>query len=299
MRIDFCWDEKKNFRVMELNSACPGGWIKTEKVSKRLNIERYGRSLAPEYMFFSKYLMKKLGLRIIIITLGSDYSNELEMLSEEIILLGGKCFIIDPLKVSVQEIVRHNPTGFFWKSDPLRMLRHPELMVELANLNLPQISSFESQLIAEDKSILTLLQDKDETGSVLKTFNISKEDISINLNFFEQNNSVLKPSMLTRGVDILFGKDYDPETWRLLIENAMISEFTWIMQEAGILRKTSEGMNGDIAVFIADGIVVGAFSRISEDMVTNVGNKGYHQPVVISENLQDNLTDKIPAKEKM
>ena len=122
-----------------------------------------------------------------------------------------------------------------------------------------------------------------------------KHNVSTNLAFLQQDLCVLKPSNLTRGTNIFFGRDHNKEAWENEIEKAMISETTWVVQELCHLRKTLDGKNGDIAVFIVEGIAIGAISRVSDSMVSNIGNGGFLQPVAISPTYQEEFMDKIPG----
>jgi glutathione synthase/RimK-type ligase-like ATP-grasp enzyme len=89
------------------------------------------------------------------------------------------------------------------------LVEHSNLVLEVAKLGLPQIPSFESLFISGDKSFLATLRNKDRIDVIPKTYVLSKNNLSKNFNFLAKNQAVLKPSDLSRGEGVKFGKYFD------------------------------------------------------------------------------------------
>lgn len=284
MRIDFAWDINNNLKVLELNTACPGGWIISGEIEKIIQADKCGKTTAPDQYFFSKYLLKELGNNIIIITMG--YKFEADLLKDQIINLGGNCKVIDPLVNDVQEILKFKATGLYWEIDSLKIIEHINIIRNIYNLQLKQISSFGSLLISENKSFLNILKYSEVKEYIPDTY-IMTDDFEKNISFINKDKAILKPSNLWGGTGVIIGKYCNDEEWIQHIKNAMKKKQT-VIQELCYLRKTNENMYGDICVFVVDGNVIGATSRVSTNMITNVVNgEGYSQSVVINNNQND------------
>lgn len=227
-------------------------------------------------------MREKLGSKIAIIFLDGCYNKELNLIAQQLASLGGKCEVFCLSEVTVLEIIDFAPTGLFWKCNA-SLIDYAPLVLKLFELDLPQVPSFESLFIAGDKSFLTNLKEKDDTGVISKTYSLSKNNLSQNLSFLPQNKAVLKPGGLGRGKGIKFGKDFTKEAWRDKIKEAMNSQQTWVIQERCYLRNTLDGRYEDIAVYLIDGVVQGFLSRISTNEVVNIHNGGLFQPTVLLE----------------
>jgi hypothetical protein len=88
---------------------------------------------------------------------------------------------------------------------------------------------------------------------------------------------------LSRGEGIKFGKNFTEKDWQAEIEAATSSREEWVIQELCYLRRTKEGQYEDITVFLADGLVQGVASRISDSEIINVSQGGLSQAVILSE----------------
>jgi hypothetical protein len=60
---------------LELNTASHSGWIKSGLTEQEASTEKVGMPLAPELTFYAKYLLEKLGSRIVIIVIRADYKE--------------------------------------------------------------------------------------------------------------------------------------------------------------------------------------------------------------------------------
>ena len=82
MRLDLAWNADGDPQVLELNSACPGGWSLTAIAATELADTEPDRlaklaSLAPSPTEHARHLVDKLGPRIVIAALFHDYRFEL------------------------------------------------------------------------------------------------------------------------------------------------------------------------------------------------------------------------------
>jgi len=280
MRIDFAWDQTGNWQALELNTSSHSGWIKSGLVEKESAADKIGIPLAPEPMFYAKYVLEKLGSRIAIMVKGIEYNKELDLLLIQLENLGGKGRIIVLSETALSEITDFAPTGLFWRCHAA-LVEHSELVLKLAKLSRPQISSFESLFISGDKSFLATLRERDTTGAIPKTCVLSKNNLVQNLSWLEKDQVVLKPGDLARGEKVFFGKNFTKKGWEEKIKEAMSSSEEWILQELCYLSKTEEGKYQDIIVFLADGKVQGISSRVSDHEIVNVAKGGYVQAAVL------------------
>ncbi|CAG8840604.1 11200_t:CDS:2, partial [Racocetra persica] len=152
--------------------------------------------------------------------------------------LGGKGRIIALSEAALAEVSDFAPTGLFWRCHAA-LVEHSELVLQLAKLGLPQISSFESLFIAGDKSFLTVLKKRDIAGTIPQTYVLSKNDLGVFL-----------------------GKNFTNQAWEEKIKE--------------------DGKYQDITVFLADGVVRGIGSRVSDQEIVNVAQGGQRQAVVLS-----------------
>ncbi|CAG8850108.1 439_t:CDS:1, partial [Racocetra persica] len=166
--IDFAWDQEKNFKVLELNAASHSGWMYSGSAVKEASADKIGIPLAPQPMFYTNYILKKLGPKVAIITIIKP-NVECDLLVRQIEILGGKIKIVYLSEVSFQEIIEFAPTGIFWKCHA-GLVEYSEMILKISNLRLPQIPSFESMFIAGDKSFLAILSERDMTGVIPKTY---------------------------------------------------------------------------------------------------------------------------------
>lgn len=287
MRVDFAWDNKGNLKVLELNTEGQQGWIFYDKWQYLALSNKYGKILGPDHILLSKYLIKKLGTRIAIITskyYSYDFKMEIKMHSEKFIELGVKCKIINLSKEGIKEFVDFNPTGIYWKGNP-DIMDNINIINDLINetniCNLPQIPNFESIFISDNKAFLTNLRNKDTMNIIPDTYNLSKNNLIKNMSFFEKNISVLKPGCLSCGNGIKFGKDYDDDVWIEHLKNAMKSDNNYVLQKLCNLNKFKNNKYQDIAIYIIDGEIKGIISRESNDIIVNINKNGLLKPVVL------------------
>jgi len=287
LRIDFAWNKAGKLQVLELNTSSHSGWIKSGLIEQESAAEKIGIPLAPKPMFYAKYLLEKLGPKIAIMVKGTEYSKELDLLLPQLESLGGKGQIIALSETALSEplsatraVIDFAPTGLFWRCHAA-LVEHSELVLELAKLGLPQISSFEALFISGDKSFLAILRERDATGVIPKTYVLSKNNLVQNLTLLEKDKAVLKPGDLARGENIFLGKNLTKKAWKEKIKKAMSSDGEWILQELCYLLKTKDGKYHDIIVFLADGRVRGIASRVSVHEIVNVAKGGRGQAVVL------------------
>jgi len=291
LRIDFAWNKAGKLQVLELNTSSHSGWIEFGLIEQKSAAEKIGIPLAPKPMFYAKYLLEKLGPKIAIMVKGTEYSKELDLLLPQLESLGGKGQIIALSETALSEplsatraVIDFAPTGLFWRCHAA-LVEHSELVLELAKLGLPQISSFEALFISGDKSFLAILRERDATGVIPKTYVLSKNNLVQNLTLLEKDKAVLKPGDLARGENIFLGKNFTKKLssahWKEKIKKAMSSDGEWILQELCYLLKTKDGKYHDIIVFLADGRVRGIASRVSVHEIVNVAKGGRGQAVVL------------------
>ncbi|KAF0553871.1 putative conserved protein, circularly permuted ATPgrasp superfamily [Gigaspora margarita] len=276
-RIDFAWDQQKNFKVLELNTGSGSGWVRSSLTKKVASADKIGIPLAPPPTFYANYVLNKLGPKIAIII--TEAVPECDLVARQIESLGGEAKVIYLSEVAVQDIIDFAPTGLLWRSHA-GLVDHSELILKLSKLRLPQIPSFESMFISADKSFLAVLSDRDTTGAIPKTYVLLKNDLTKNLNFMEQNKAVLKAGDSIRGREVVLGKNFK-SSWEDKLKEIMNSNKEWIIQELCYLQNTKDNRYEDIAVFVVDGVVQGFMSRISANEIVNVEQGGFGQSVVL------------------
>ncbi|CAG8483795.1 4288_t:CDS:1 [Cetraspora pellucida] len=277
IRIDFAWDQEKNFKVLELNTANQSCWIIANLVEKETSADQIGIPLAPQPMFHANYVLNKLGPNVAIIII--DTMIECDLLTRQIESLGGQAKTFYLTEVVIQDIIDFAPTGLFWRCHT-GLIERSDLIFKLSNLGLPQIPSFECMFISGDKSFLSILNDRDVTNAIPKTYVLSKSDLTKNLNLLEQHKAVLKAGDSSRGREIVIGKNLE-NSWEDKLKEVMNSNKEWIMQELCYLQYTKDNRYEDISVFVADGIVQGFMSRISDTEIINIPQGGFFQPVIL------------------
>ncbi|CAG8741788.1 6372_t:CDS:1 [Racocetra fulgida] len=277
IRIDFAWDQEKNFKVLELNTANQSCWILAGLVEKEASADKVGIPLAPQQMFCANYVINKLGPKIAIIII--DTMVECDLFARQIASLGGEAKAFYLTEVAIQDIISFAPTGLFWRCHT-GLIERSELIFKLSNLRLPQIPSFECMFISGDKSFLATLNDRDMTDAIPKTFVLSKSDLTKNLNFIEQHKAVLKAGDSSRGREIVIGKNFN-DSWEDKLKEIMNSDKEWIIQELCYLQNSKDNRYEDISVFVADGIVQGFMSRIGDTEIVNIPHGGRFQPVIL------------------
>ncbi|CAO3637592.1 unnamed protein product [Cunninghamella blakesleeana] len=293
MRIDYAWDHEGNLKVLELNTSGQGGWVLLYLEPQAPYHETYGKLLSPPREFLANYLVNKLGNRIAyLVYRNTSLKEENDLIVKQIKALGGDCLILpsfpydsdemseDRMNQLMQAIHEYQPTGIHMLFIP-KIVDYADKLIQIANLNLPQSVSYESMFIAGDKSFLQTLHKKDERNVIPKSFVLDKSDLDKNLHLIEKDHAVLKPGDLALGINVLFGKNCDDDTWKQHIQNAMASDNYWIMQELCYLKKKNDRFE-DLICYIADGEVVGIASRSLNEIV-NVHAGGRIQHVVLSE----------------
>ncbi|CAG8849487.1 35252_t:CDS:1, partial [Racocetra persica] len=159
-RFDFAWDQEKNFKILELNTGNASGWMYTSLIEKEASADKIGVPLAPPPMFYTNYVLNKLGSKIAIIVIVSV--SECDLLVRQIEIMGGEAKIFYLTEVGFQGIIDFAPTGILWRCHS-GLVDYSELIFKLSNLRLPQLPSFESMFISGDKSFLAILNDRDIT----------------------------------------------------------------------------------------------------------------------------------------
>ncbi|CAG8819542.1 6117_t:CDS:1, partial [Cetraspora pellucida] len=277
IRIDFARDQEKNFKVLELNTANQSCWIIANLVEKETSADKIGVPLAPQPMFHANYVLNKLGPNIAIIII--DTMVECDLLTRQIESLGGQAKTFYLTEAAIQDIIDFAPTGLFWRCHT-GLIERSELIFKLSNLRLPQIPSFECMFISGDKSFLSILYDRDMTDAIPKTYALSKSDLTKNLNLLEQHKAVLKAGDSSRGREIVIGKNFK-NNWEDKLKEVMNSNKEWIIQELCCLQNTKDNRYEDLSVFVADGVVQGFMSRISDTEIINIPQGGFFQPVIL------------------
>lgn len=292
MRIDYAWDKEDNFKVLELNTASQGGWTRT-RIFEKINLSNNQiATLAPNPSFYLNYLITKLGRRIAIIVSTENYNDELDWIVERINDLGNEAKIIILSKDNIKNIKEFSPTGLFIKG-LASWVNRAEFLTELSKLNLPQLPSFEAMFISGDKSFLEILSEHDTTGSIPKTYTLSKTDLNRNINLINRENAVLKPGELAMGKGVIFGKYFTDEEWVEKIKSTMKSPNLWVIQDLCYLKRTEDGNYQDVAVYLVDGLVKGVVSRVSPDEVVNIRKVGRFQWVVLERDGSETFQEQI------
>jgi len=190
---------------------------------KAIQAEKFGLPLAPPPIFYSKYILEKLGSKVAIVfppEYSKDLSSqELKLIIQQIKNLGGQSQAFCLSETVIAEIINFAPTGLFWKCDSL--IDYAEIVLKLAELNLSQLPSFESLFITGDKSFLAILKDKDEAGLIPPTYILSRDNLEQNISFLAQDKSVLKRGDSGNGEGIEFGKNFPESSWRDKISETM------------------------------------------------------------------------------
>lgn len=286
MRIDYAWDSKGKLKVLELNTCGPQGFIFI-KESEKLNHYDNMKTLSPDVDFLAHYILKKLGKKVFIISsyisgnLGYEVEKfEMQFLDKKIKESGNECKIINFIENRydiIKQIKSYNPTGIYIRGG---LDISEEYMLEIINLKIPQIPSFESYFITENKSFLKRLNKYDYKNIVPKTYIINER----NQDFLKKQKDklVIKPSKSFGGKGIIFGEDLDNNTWNIKLQNILNEKENqnYIFQEKCFLKK-EDNKYIDIAVYIVDDKVEGIISRTSKDKIVNIGNDGFLKPVIL------------------
>lgn len=286
MRLDIGWTAKGEPQVLELNTACPGGWVLTPMATRELwgRHHRHFAGLtgrAPDPDHFAQCLIKRLGRRILLANLFKEYQFELDELAHQLRYLGADAVVLDPADPAQHDQIRRfRPSGLYWKSNPLRMTEAAEPVAEVLEwcqgVSLP---SPEWMFLGEDKRVLA------EIDPRLTAATRPLSEVSLDELLDRQLDLVLKPSNLTRGQGIKRGLDHHPDSWREEGIRAIYSPQPYVVQELCCLRKirTDQGvMYGDLMLYMTDGEVVGAGARVSMDPIVNLGQRGALQAVATS-----------------
>ncbi|KAA2263364.1 hypothetical protein F0L68_10020 [Solihabitans fulvus] len=283
MRLDLAWTGDGEPRVLEFNTACPGGFLFTPRVAEKMGADSYGRSVAPARTRFAEFLMRELGERVAIVTWGSDYAFELDTLAGEIQELGGDAIITDPLRDGGAAMADYRPTGLYWKSDPLRLLLDPDAVARTVG-DLPSFSPFDAMTFVEDKSFVAHVSETSVTPVGPASIEVTGRSVAELLAWRSRESAVLKPTNLTRGEGIVVGALCGDADWAGAVDAAVRSGTPWLLQDRLQLRHDPEaGLFGDLSVFLLGGEVVGAMARKSTERVINIGRTGMLQSVVIAD----------------
>jgi hypothetical protein len=243
--------------------------------------------VCPPKRAFAGFLLSELGPRIAIVTWGSDYAFELSTLVSEIESLGGTAIISDPLLDAGSAISAFRPTGLYWKSDPLRLLRDPDGVSRLVG-DLPSLSPFDAMTFVEDKSFVAHVAETTGATFAPETLEATGRSETELAAWLPRERTVLKPTNLTRGEGIVIGAQCADQAWADILATVAASDQAYLLQERLHLRLDPEtGLFGDLSVFVLGGEVVGAMARKSVDMIINVGRAGMLQSVVVTDEQND------------
>lgn len=123
MRIDYAWDNNNKLKALELNTCGPQGFMFIKESEKINNFN--GKSLSPNSEFIKKYVTKRLGKRIFIISsyikgnLAYEIEKyEVELLEKQIKEAGNECRIINFIKNKndiIEQIKDYDPSGIFFR----------------------------------------------------------------------------------------------------------------------------------------------------------------------------------------
>jgi hypothetical protein len=283
MRLDLAWTGAGEARVLEFNSACPGGFVFAPRVAEKMGAESFGRSVAPARGRFARFLMEELGSRVAVVTWGSSYSFELDTLVAEIGELGGDAVVLDPSRDDGAALRAFRPTGLYWKSDPLRLLHDADAVAAMVG-DLPSLSPFDAMTFVEDKSFVSFVAEHSAVPVGPPAIELTGRSTADVLAWRPREQAVLKPTNLTRGEGIVVGALHTDAEWAGLVHDAVRSATPWLVQERLQLRSDpAAGLHGDISVFLLGGDVVGAMARKSSERVINIGRTGMLQSVVVTD----------------
>jgi hypothetical protein len=289
MRLDLAWTGEGEPRVLEFNTACPGGFLFTPRVAEKMGAGSFGRSVSPAHSEFAAFLLRELGERVAVVTWGSDYSFELDTLVAEIDALGGDAFVTDPQRDGGAALAAFRPTGLYWKSDPLRLLLTPGAVTETVG-ELPSFSPFDAMTFVEDKSFVTHVSEVSAVPVGPPSLELAGRSAAELLAWRPRQRAVLKPTNLTRGEGIVLGVQCTDTEWAAAVDAAARSGSPWLLQERLQLRYDAEaGLFGDLSVFLLGGKVIGAMARKSTEAVINIGRTGMLQSVVVTETASETV----------
>ncbi|MFI5777526.1 hypothetical protein [Nocardia sp. NPDC051570] len=283
MRLDLAWTGGGEPRVLEFNTACPGGFLFAPLVAEKMGADSFGRSISPARNRFASFLLRELGPRVAIVTWGSDYAFELDTLVAGIDALGGDAIITDPLRDDGAALARFRPTGLYWKSDPLRLLLAPAAVAATVG-DLPSFSPFDAMTFVEDKSFVAYVSENSVVPVGPASIEVDGRCAAELLAWRPREHAVLKPTNLTRGEGIVVGALCTDQDWAAAVDAAVESAGSWLIQERLQVRYDAEtGLFGDLSVFLLGGRVVGAMARKSTERVINIGRTGMLQSVVVTD----------------
>lgn len=178
-RIDGAVDEQGTFRVFDINTACPGGVLRTPmvvrsywEVHEPLLIEELGPGLRPLWLdedAFTRELMscaagvlgEPVG-RAAVVNHRGVYRTELPEIRSSFARQGVDCRLLDAAELIDPADRRAGPQLVYNKVDPLAVARDPRLREYLtmqASSAVCSINPLVAQYVTEDKRALALLSD--------------------------------------------------------------------------------------------------------------------------------------------
>jgi diaminobutyrate-2-oxoglutarate transaminase len=185
-RLDGVWDGAAGvFRVLETNTACPGGvvqtglvtrlWLTTPAAAVALRgLEHVALPIVDDRHLFARTLveaatsMGRAPSNAAVVNLRGVYRNEVDHIVRSLSALGLSARLVDARDVSLRDgvpAVDGVPQHLLYnKLDPLALLSDPELDRYRSAFRAGRscfVSSLPAQLVSEDKAVLALLTDPD------------------------------------------------------------------------------------------------------------------------------------------
>lgn len=166
-------------------------------------------------------------------------------------------------------------------------------------------NSFPSMLVAENKRILSLLQEPslrsyftvEENHAIdmfcLPTFFLDStcSDYKRRLQdvIYKKDKYVIKSNIDTRGRGVWIGNQYGLEEWKKIVHRAINKPYVvqeYVPHRLDMIYDTSSNptlvnMYSNLGMFIVNGEPCGLLARASKDIVTNVGKSGCMRPVCV------------------
>ncbi|HEV2373476.1 MAG TPA: hypothetical protein VGS19_15045 [Streptosporangiaceae bacterium] len=190
-RFDGAWDEDGEFRIVEANTACPGGVVQTGLLGRLWRSTGFADALPPgvalqpqpltdDPLCFARSLLscaRSAGVTVAnaaVVNLRGTYTNEVTHITRGLSRLGIPADVHDVTHLShpsgIPTAAGRQYNLLYYKLDPLMLIAAPAAAAHLAALRRGAfcgVNPLIAQVIAEDKAVLALLTNPDWCGMFL------------------------------------------------------------------------------------------------------------------------------------
>lgn len=177
----------------------------------------------------------------------------------------------------MDRLAAFEPTGIYWKSDPLRIPEAADTVAGVPDICDRALADPNWFTIGEDKRMLADVAPADGAAATW-LFDNAQLDRAVD----RRHEFVLKPSNLTRGAGIVRGRDCRPAKWEQVLSMALSGPGSYVLQEACDMRAVTFGdisYHGDLSAYVINGELAGFMSRASLEPVVNIGRNSFLQTV--------------------